>query len=448
MVMSCNSVTAQVLTETLEVKRISDVGAIWKTIELDNEYKFPVVVCTYNLPSISEPDAAVRVRDAQSKSFQVRIQKFEDNSLVTPYDVHCIISETGSFKIDGTYYDAGTVESDQTSGQNVVNGWNEVNLEEITANLDLSYTNPVVLGQVMTFNDNKASVFWTNNCPNRNRRPFELTGRICVGKHIGMINGSRKSETLAYIVAEQGKGKMNDIKYELALGADAVAGTANAAPYNYTVDGDYDIGIATQNGEDGGNGGWAVLYGKDPLPDNKIGLAIEEETFAGDTSRKHTLEHVAYWVFDDDQTVKLKAAKDVVVSPASAISYAIPGSDLNYSIKVENSGTKLVDKDSIFIADKLPDEIIFYNGDIDGPGPLNTVTEWIDNGSGLSYDETADFAVSTSATKPSSFASCSAPVGSGYLPDVTYLCFNPKGKMQSGSFGTSQFQVIFRAGVE
>lgn len=440
--------SAQVLTNTLEVKRISNVGAAWQTIALDNTYKFPVVVCTYNLPSISEPSATVRVQNTLSNSFQVRIQQFENSNIVTPYDVHCIISETGAFKLDGTYYEARTVESVNTSGQYVTNGWGEVNLEEVTASLTLKYTTPVVLGQVMTFNDAKASVFWTNNCPNRNRRPFELTNRICVGKHIGMIKGTRKNETLGYIVAEQGSGSMNDIKYELALGADSVAGTANAAPYNYTLGADYDIGVATQNGEDGGNGGWAVLYGKDPLPNNKIGLAIEEEVFAGDTSRKHTTEHVSYWVFGNEQKVKFTATKDVSMSSASFTNFAIPGSDVEYTISVENTGSSPVDLDTIFIADTLPEETIFYNSDIDGPGPKTTVTSWTSVGSGLTYNETTDFAVSTSPTKPSSFAACSPPSGGGYLPAVTYLCFNPKGKMNPGNVSTSKFQISFRVGIE
>ncbi|HHS92432.1 MAG TPA: lamin tail domain-containing protein, partial [Campylobacterales bacterium] len=47
--------------------------------------------------------------------------------------------------------------------------------------------------------------------------------------------------------------------------------------------------------EDGGHGGWAVLYGSSPFG-TSLDLAIDEETVAGDTTRKHTKEQVAYWV--------------------------------------------------------------------------------------------------------------------------------------------------------
>jgi len=59
---------------------------------------------------------------------------------------------------------------------------------------------------------------------------------ICVGKHIGMINGSRASETIGYIVGETGSGTINNVFYELAKGADSIAGN-NTSNVGYTYGG-------------------------------------------------------------------------------------------------------------------------------------------------------------------------------------------------------------------
>lgn len=441
------SAMAQVITADLEVRLVPDVGAAWQTVALDNTYSAAVVVCSYNLPSASAPASIVRVRSVTSTSFDVRIQQFENSSIVTASDVHCMIADEGAYNVPGGLkFEARTVLSDRTSGLAVTNGWNEINQEEVTASLTQSYSAPVVLGQVMSFNDVNASAFWTNNCTDRNRSPFQTNGRICVGKHIGQIPGTRLSETLGYIVAESGSGLVNDVRYTLALGADSVAGVGNTPPYNYNLSNDFDIGIVTQAGEDGGQGGWAILYGADPLPSGSIGLAVEEETVAGDVSRTHTLEQIYYWVFKDEQTVTIDAQKDVAMSALSVSPYAIPGSDLVYTITVENNGSGAVDNDSVFIADALPAQTIFYNGPLDGAsGPVVVFT---DAGSGLSFDPLTDLAFSNGASKPANFAACSYSPAAGYDPNVTYICFNPKGRFKGGSVNASSFSIDFRVAVE
>jgi len=52
-----------------------------------------------------------------------------------------------------------------------------------------------------------------------------------------------------------------------------------------------------------------VLYGADPLPPNQIVQAVDEEIFAGDTTRNHTREIVDYWVFG---TAELTLKKQVI----------------------------------------------------------------------------------------------------------------------------------------
>jgi hypothetical protein len=49
---------------------------------------------------------------------------------------------------------------------------------------------------------------------------------------------------------------------------------------------------------DGGNGGWAILYGTDPITNGGLKLAIDED-WAWDSERRHTTEQVAYLVFNE-----------------------------------------------------------------------------------------------------------------------------------------------------
>jgi len=437
----------QMLTADFEIKLVPNVGAAWTTATLENTYTDAIVVCTYNLPSSVAPPATVRIQNITASSFQLRAQEFSNGSSVTASDVHCIIADEGPYNSGGLKYEARKVLSDGTSGQFVPGGWGIANTENVSTAITQSYSNPHVVGQVMSFNDTDPSVFWDFDCDNRGNPAF-LSGQadgICVGKHIGMVNDTRAVETLGYIVVEAGSGTVNDIAFSTALGADTGAGVGNNPPYSYGVSGDFDIGVVSQSGEDGGNGGWAILYGADPLPNNQINWAIEEETVAGDTSRRHTSENVAYWVFQDNQTAKLQAQKDVAIYSGSASPYAIPGSDVIFTIKADNAGSGPVDSDSLFLVDSMPPEVTFYNGDIDDGGALTGVIDFQAGGSGLTFNEATDLGFSNSATKPTNFAACTYNPVVGYDPNVTFICLNPSGVMSEGTITQSTFSVSFRA---
>ncbi|MBO8179112.1 MAG: right-handed parallel beta-helix repeat-containing protein [Archaeoglobus sp.] len=273
-----------------EVFIVNDVGSSWKKVYLHNYYENPVIVCTYNLPSSSDPSAVVRLRNVDHYSFEIRIQNPGDSMSPTPSDVHCIVMEEGSWTLE----DERKVEAHRvlSGGTNRLGNWQSSLMEQISYNW--SYTNPVVLGQVMSYNDSRWSVFWTCN-GNKNNPPD--SSNLYVGKHIGEdIDTTRNPELLGVIVVEQGSGVVNGMSYEAKLGDDSIRGVDNGPPYTYTLTGDYSISIATQNAMDGGNGGWAVLYGSNPVS-NVIQLAIDEDQISDD-ERRHTHEQVAYWVFN------------------------------------------------------------------------------------------------------------------------------------------------------
>ena len=438
---------AQMLTADLEIKRVN-VGAAWQTISLENTYTEAVPVCTYNLPSASAPSAITRIRNVTSTSFDVRIQQFENSSIVTASDVHCVIADVGAHNSGGLKYEARKVLSTGTSGLAI--GWGVGTTEDVTAAITQSYADPHVVGQVMSFNDVNASAFWNFDCDTRGNGAF-FSGQsdgICVGKHIGQIDGTRASETIGYIVIEAGSGTVNDITFAAAVGPDTGAGVGNNPPYSYSVSGDFDIGVLASQGEDGGQGGWSILFGADPLPSGQINWAIEEETVAGDTSRTHTSENVGYWVFDNNQSPTLTGEKTIANFSGSISEYSIPGSDVIYTITSANTGSGPVDANSIFLVDTLPPEVTIFDGDMDGAGPAALPVLFTDTDSGLTFGS-SDYGYSTAATPPANMSECttSAPTN-GYLPDVTYICFSPKGAFEEGTITPSNFSLSFRARID
>lgn len=436
------SADAQALSQDVEAVLVPNVGAIFQTVELYNEYSSPVVACTYNLVSDTNPSATVRMRNVGPASFDIRLQQFENSNIVTAGDVHCLIVEEGVHTLsDGREIEAHTVLSDETSGLSVPNTWNLVNNERVDGLFGHNYTRLVMLGQVMTFNDSNASVFWTNNCSNRNTEPN--TNNACVGKHIGQINGTRANETLGFIAVEAGAGTVNDVDYAFERGPDVVEGVGNSPPYNYTVSGDFDVGVLTQAAEDGGQGGWAVLYGNDPLPNNTIGVAIDEEVVAGDRSRTHIAEQVYYGVFENNQTPDVTVQKTAAIAPDSAVQYAIPGSDVIYTLSIENEGSAPLDDNTVFLVDTLPPETEFFNGDHNGAG--SGVVGFSETDSGLTFTAGTDLRFSNVAAKPANFAACGYSPASGYDSAVRHVCFNPKGRARDGTlYPDSSFQFQFR----
>ncbi len=160
----------------------------------------------------------------------------------------------------------------------------------------------------MTENDADYSAFWSRGA---NRAEAPTATNLYIGKHVGQDSDkTRNDEILGYIVIEQGSGSINGLNYTAALGADIVAGTGDNPEYTYNVNtnGKPVTAIASLSGMDGPDGGWAVLYGNDPLSSNffdpnELNLAIEEDT-AADAERKHATEQVAYIVFSDPSIAK------------------------------------------------------------------------------------------------------------------------------------------------
>jgi len=174
------------------------------------------------------------------------------------------------------------------------------------------------------------------------------------------------------------------------------------------LDKSYTHGVVTKEAEDGGNGGWAVLYGASPFG-TSLDLAIDEDTVAGDKTRTHTREEVAYWVMLHDP----KESPDIKIEKTSISTYdpinlitnpkTIPGAIVKYTISARNEGLGSTDINTVAIADKVPDnmvlcvssvdrcsEVSFIDGTVSSTLSLSNVEYSNNNGSDFNYTPTAD----------------------------------------------------------
>jgi fimbrial isopeptide formation D2 family protein len=138
----------------------------------------------------------------------------------------------------------------------------------------------------------------------------------------------------------------------------------------------------------------------------------------------------------------LSVAKNVsVYDPSSAGLYAVPGNDVVYKIRIENTGTFAADLDSLDLVDDLPSELEFYNGDIDGAGPETGPFAFSAGASGLTCCTTSDVSYSNSASLPAIFGFTPS---AGYDGRVAFIKIRPKGTLDPGEV----VEVSFRARIE
>ena len=264
------------------------LGATPLTVNLTNSYFGPVVVATVQYLNNSTP-VVTRVSNVTSTSFDVRLQN-PSGGAVAAENVSYLVVEEGTWTIDGVAVEAqkytSTVTDDNNSWVGEVQTYNQ------------TYTNPVVLGQVMSENDPNFSVFWDQGTARDN--PPSATA-LTSGKTVCEdTNSSRLDETIGFIVFEAGQGTIGGVEFESALGADTVLGVTNGAPNTYTFNTVFSSAPTVANvemaGVDGGNGGWAQLHGATAATTTSLFLSIDEDQI-GDTERNHTTEQVSYVVF-------------------------------------------------------------------------------------------------------------------------------------------------------
>lgn len=232
------------------------------------------------------------MQNASGNSFQIRLQNPSSSSLGNE-TVHCIVMEEGVWTLpDGRKIEAHKMNSTVTDRKGSWTGQAQT--------YGQSYTSPVILGQVMTYNDTRWSTFWSRGGA-RNAPPNGTTLRV--GKHIGEdTDTARAVETVGYIVIEGGNGSIGGTEYEVALGNDTVVGVGNTAFVEYTFNQAFSstpaVAILSQAAMDGNDGSWTILSNATPLTTTKLRLIVDEDQIKN-SERKHTTEQVGYAVFGD-----------------------------------------------------------------------------------------------------------------------------------------------------
>lgn len=126
-------------------------------------------------------------------------------------------------------------------------------------------------------------------------------------------------------------------------------------------------------------------------------------------------------------------------APASSLGtdpnrFAIPGADVDYTLTVTNSGGSTVDINSALIADILPPNVTFFNGDID-PGTAGTQNfVFAPGSSGLTL---AAGNIAYSNNGGASYGYAPTP---GYDGNIDALRFSPQGTMAANSSFTIRFR--------
>ncbi|MFT5084237.1 MAG: hypothetical protein ACI9Y1_002290, partial [Lentisphaeria bacterium] len=266
---------------------VANVSEEWQTIYVGRNYRSMVVVASPVYDSSHAP-AVIRIRNAEVGSFDLKIQRAGVSlESMAPISVHYVVAEEGSYNLAEHGISMEAVKYTSTTTDHRAS-WLGENRNYIN-----NYTDPVVIGQVMSANDPSFSVFWSRGASPSS--PVDAD-TLYVGKHVGEdSNDIRVDETIGYIVLETGRGSVGGVEYLASVGADRIRGITYS-PSAYTIEGASNISsaVVSQTAMDGGNGGWAVISG--PLTASSLTLSVDEDQLRDD-ERRHTAEQVAYVVF-------------------------------------------------------------------------------------------------------------------------------------------------------
>jgi len=276
---------------------VTDDG--WTDISFKGNYTSPVFVCApeYSNNQGNESDGdndsiVCRVQNVTSTSAQIRLQEpGAPGSLTDSETVHWMVVEDGSYDTTNIKMEAFTYTSTVTDSDSSWVGQSQT--------LSQTYTNPVAVGSVTTYNDPDYSVFWSHN----GSRGAATSASFYAGKHVAEDpDTTRSDETIAVIVIEEANDTLNGITYETQLQGQTIE-RVDDSHTNYTFNQAFsstpDVAITSITGISGGNGGHIVLYdeGSGVMSSTNIYLVAMEEEI-GDTEMNGNAEYGPYIVFE------------------------------------------------------------------------------------------------------------------------------------------------------
>lgn len=263
---------------------------------LGHSYERPVIVASAHFENLGEP-ATTRVYDVTRSSFRVRLQT-PDGSPIGPRKVSYLAVEEGAWTVEGLKIEAYRKRLGTIDQRNDVTG------------RPLSFTHnfqrPVVLGQLMTNEQDRFGYFWTggavaSDVPNPSGG---LIGRI--GTRVQRGNNIDE-EMVGYIVLEAGRGELFGIDLEAGLTGPLATGATDGGSdlvFRRPFDTAPEITLVTLAGLDVPDPGWAQpqaspsLQGSNqPAPADRIGVSVEKRPSING-SRSSAPRPVSYFVIE------------------------------------------------------------------------------------------------------------------------------------------------------
>lgn len=267
----------------------------WKKIQLQHSYTDMVVVATPIAEGPNIPSVVSRLRRCEGNSFELKLQVAgSEDSPTGNWKVSWIAVESGVYNYQdyGLKFEAGKVNSASTSH---AGHWltNEISFGQ-------PYANPVVLSQVMSYNDDRWSVAWSSAADDA--RIPAVNQSFSVGKHIGEDNPypAREDETIGYLVFEAGVYTSDGLRLLAANGAPLVQGISDdERGFEYHLEGFRSaeavaLGVAGMASDEGA---WPILA--DHFADGKHLRCWMAEDQVADAERNHAPESVAMLVIGE-----------------------------------------------------------------------------------------------------------------------------------------------------
>tara|TARA_B110001469_G_C9647811_1_gene328538 strand:+ start:309 stop:3845 length:3537 start_codon:yes stop_codon:yes gene_type:complete len=258
----------------------------WQRIELPRVYRNPVVVATPVYDKSVELPAVVRVNGIKSgaTSFEIRVQNPSEQA-ISDYDVEYLVVEAGVYTkaIHDIDLEAASFEVNRVDQKNSWLG-QQVDLHTIIPV-------PIVLGQVMSSNDSRWSVFWSHG----GSRGNPVGSQLFVGRHVGEDTDlQRLPEKLGYIVIGAGSGILEGHEYLSALSADNLTHSPRSLALSNQAITSLTHLVAAQSAMDVADGGFVILDEPNSMTSSSFVLAIDEDQIR-DTDRAHTTEQASYF---------------------------------------------------------------------------------------------------------------------------------------------------------
>ncbi len=289
----CDPNVGDITTIRIETGVIPAVGENWQTIQLEKTYRDMVVVATPHLNDQDYQPVVTRIKNTTETSFDIRIQ-VPGGSTADTYPVYFMVAEAGVYteEYDGVNMEVHKFSSAYTSED--ANWWSS----RQSIDYENTYQQPIVIGQVMSYNDPRWSVFYASGSSSSS--PPD-NADLYISKHVGEdAEVDRVNEMLGYIVIEAGNYELGTIPFEAGITENTIAGLSGSSTF---MGYNHDTNLPNANGAvfaiagiNGGNGGWPVLYGRTPILDGSLKLIFDEDQLY-DEERGHTSEEVAYLAF-------------------------------------------------------------------------------------------------------------------------------------------------------